>query len=143
MKKILAVLFIFLGSSTAHAFGKNCYLYKVHIKNDGATDCVLKKQYILNGKLTTHSKVPDVIFRGQEETFEMTDIRKKQFLDVGFLLTYECGDNKAVTFFSETPHGQKERNAVIESTNIEAAFQASTCNNFYDTANEVTWVLTP
>ncbi|MCR9192346.1 MAG: hypothetical protein NXI01_06760 [Gammaproteobacteria bacterium] len=143
MEKIITVLCIFMISTTTYAFGESCRLYKIRIKNEGATDCVLKKQYVFNGKLTAHSKIPDVIFRDQEEQFEMTEIQQNFFLDVGFLLTYECGDNKEITFFSETPHGQKERNAVVESNNVEASFQASGCNNFYGTANKVTWILKP
>lgn len=131
-------------------WGEGCRLYKVHIKNTGSADCVLKKQYILYGKLTENSQIPEVFFRGQQAQFEMTNSQIYRFLEAGCLLSYECGDDKEVTFFTTThmqqPTVMKTDNtlsAIVDSKNIEVSFNAGRCNNVYGRSHEVTWELHP
>lgn len=129
----------------------SCGQYKVHIKNIGSADCVLKNKYILYGKLTEQSQIPEVIFRGEQVRFEMTNNKSStMFLETGTLLSYNCGDDKEVTFFTTTNMQKpsfiktdKSLSAIIEAKNMDVSFNESRCNNIYGTSNEITWVLNP
>lgn len=146
MKQIVAFILFCVISTMVHAWGENCRLYHVHIKNTGTSDCVLKKHYILYGKVSSNTKIPDVIFRDKETQFEMNAADGA----AASLLSYECGDDKRITFFTttstDTPiigHYNDTRSAIIESKHIEASFESTRCSNFNGTANEITWTLTP
>ena len=150
MKKIIAIITLCAFSAMVNARGEGCRLYKVHIKNTGSADCVLKKQYILYGKLTEHSQIPEVVFRGQQAQFEMTNSQIDRFLEAGCLISYECGDDKEVTFFTTTHMQQptfmktdKTLSAIVDSKNMEVSFNTSRCNNVYGRSHEVTWELHP
>ena len=149
LKKIISIVALSTFSTLVNAWG-GCTQYKVHINNTGSADCVLKKHYILYGKLTQNAHIPDVIFRGQQAQFEMINPQSPKFIEAGALLGYECGDDKEVTFFTTT-HMQQPSilytdtslSAVIESKNMDVSFQAQRCNNAYSRPNEITWVLNP
>ncbi|MBP9775128.1 MAG: hypothetical protein KBD30_04840 [Legionellaceae bacterium] len=100
--------------------------------------------------MTENSQIPEVFFRGQQAQFEMTNSQIYRFLEAGCLLSYECGDDKEVTFFTTThmqqPTVMKTDNtlsAIVDSKNIEVSFNAGRCNNVYGRSHEVTWELHP
>lgn len=142
MKYVLITIFCCFISSIVHAWGESCSQYSVHINNVGTSDCVLKKYYILYGKLETGSKIPDVIFRNKETAFHMTAADGA----AACLLTYECGYDRSITFFTTTTMGSsynKTRSGIIEAKNITAQFEANPCNSFSSLPHEITWTLDP
>ena len=150
MKHITAFILLCALANMTHAWTDHCKVYHVHIENIGTSDCVLKKQYILYGKLAPASKIPNVIFRGKHAQFEMTGSQPETYLAAACLLNYECGDDKKITFFTTTStdapawgHFDETRSSIIESKNIVANFESTRCNNFNSTANEITWTLNP
>ncbi len=152
MKKIAALIIWGICSGLVHAWGETCMIYKVRIKNIGSMDCVLKKHYILYGELSKQSNIPEVIFRNEEVQFEMTAPKLDPFLEAAALLTYECGDDRDITFFTTTSaqsspmdrlYHYSSKSAVLESKNIEASFKATQCNKIYANPYEITWTLNP
>lgn len=139
MKKFSIFLAIFLFSHLAHA-DMLCNKFKITIKNIGNTDCVLSGHRIYDGALYNGTQLPEVIFRDKSEQFEMVGIIGAY---VGAILTYQCGDDKEITFLSRFPG--TSRNPILDSKNMEAkmTWVNSNCVLGYGNPKEINWILNP
>ena len=72
----------------------------IKISNDTGSDCILKKQAVINGKLSDPIAFQTVIFRDQTMTFSMDSAgiltRRK-----AIVLSYACGEEQDVTIFTD------------------------------------------
>ena len=129
--------------SVVHA-EEDCATLKVHIKNNSGNDCVLKKHYIELGKLVDKSQIPEVIFRDKEAFFSLTwDFQSPygNYFVSAMLMTFQCGDDKEVTLFSNTPNISKS--SVLEQTNMTASGSYIVCSSSKNLPWQLNWVLKP
>lgn len=107
-KKSLIVLFIGLFFSYAALAAKpDCNEFIITIQNHTSYDCTLKSSKILTGELFENSKIPNVIFRGQKETFLMSrNLRSARYHGLhgtSLYLRYQCGEHQEVSLLSYLP----------------------------------------
>ena len=148
MNRLVIVCLFCAFSNLAHAYGENCLLYNIKIKNETGADCVLKKYYIIHGHLNADTKMPEVIFRDGSVDFQISAIKTGKIPLGSALLNYECGDSNEIAFFTTTmtdninlSNYNDSNSAVIESHNLDGSFNFKRCNIFYGTTNDITWAI--
>lgn len=114
------------GYAKSSAIDPSILLY-VHITNASNQDCVIKKHYIALGALAYQSLIPDVIFRGRDAFFSLTWTFPDTYLNTALLMTFQCGEDKTLTFYTNTP--SIEYSSVLERHNMDATFTYQYANN--------------
>ncbi len=136
----LFLLSFVLFCSLAYAKSENHYrVLRISIKNNLYRDCVLGKYYVLIGKLAKNSPIPEVIFREKEVIFYMTVQDKADYLSTAIIMSFQCGEDKAITLFTSAP--TVNNSSVLEKKNISARFTTKKTNNWQTYPWEVSWVL--
>lgn len=100
MRKLITITFLL--SLSKLVFSSPGVDLEISIQNAGATDCVLKNQYLILGHIASQTTVPEVIFRGQTAVFKMLseDTNSLAPLNIAIVLNYECDIDREITFLS-------------------------------------------
>ncbi|MBP6917742.1 MAG: hypothetical protein KBB94_02355 [Legionellaceae bacterium] len=130
--KNIGLLFLFVGLVCSSAYAKSAVidpsiLLYVHIKNATNQDCVLKKHYIALGALANSSQIPDVIFRDREAFLSMTWTFQGEYLTTALLMTFQCGEDKDITLYTNTPN--IDFSSILERNNMHASFTYQFADN--------------
>lgn len=139
MKKIIIGLLLIIFSN-AYATAA-CKILKVAVKNDSPSTCYLVERTIKSGSI--HKRFLYRISPGVKITqFEILEGYKKP---ASILLTYECGDNRSISFLSTKDacvgnHAGKIEGTVVAATNMTAVFTTSLEKGYY-LANSIDWII--
>ncbi len=157
MKSAKIILGILIVTHLSPVFARSCETLYITIKNQSHGDCVLEKQYVIHGKLFPNSTVPEVIFRDQEVHFKMIGDYSSPELDV--LLTYQCGNDQTISFYSRKPESRsiritrnipihfykKDKSTVVEVKNMAGKFTSELCHNgdygYSKKPNKINWII--
>ncbi len=156
MKKYMALV-LCISSSLGYAYVPRnlCpYLLNVIIQNDTGTDCHLIQQTINQGN-TRSTELPLTVLAMQKSpayTFE-TEVGTPLpgfSEDIDVTLTYQCGDDKVVTFDSKKTvvkgflyHAYSITGLVTSISNIDADYTATkgNCSGYPPNVDSITWML--
>ncbi|MCX7091538.1 MAG: hypothetical protein NTU48_08825 [Legionellales bacterium] len=98
MKTILLCCLLFFSTSIWAEDESDRVVIK--ISNDTGSDCVLKKQAVLNGQISNSISFQKEIFRGQTMEFSMSS-EGKYTRRKAIVLSYACGEEQDVTIFTD------------------------------------------
>ena len=103
MKTILLCCLLFFSTSIWAADESDRVVIK--ISNDTGSDCILKKQAVINGKISDAITFQKEIFRDQTITFSMNSkgkgTRRKAIVDVGSTLSHKVTMPEILFFISK------------------------------------------
>lgn len=135
--------------------------FKIDITNDGTANCILKQKTILSGYVSDYSAVPAKIRPDETATFLMRSgsayplgntglitVIPSSCKDKIILLTYSCGDNQEITFFTDKGFfgvSQKVSGKVLDAQIINAKFTTRMPQWLANDPNdfpEIHWTLT-
>lgn len=107
------VFWMFLIIMTINAFAETV---TIRIKNASTSDCTLKNRFITFGELVQNTQPPETLFRDQTATFKMDGF------PASIVLTYECGDDKDISFFSHNG-AFHSRWKILQAQNMAGDFE--------------------
>lgn len=141
MKKTLLVSLL-CSALYAHAFQSQCINLVMTIQNNSPEMCVMTERSLINGKFVG----PETYFRipaGRNTTLKLIEYESTKPTD--FILSYECGNGRFVTFKTQKYgclfSGGKIFGSVTSVSGMDASYEASIGSLFHNKPGSIVWTL--